>query len=41
MNDSIVDRVRELNEKIANISAGAGINSDNIHLVAISKKTTF
>lgn len=34
----INDRVQKLKEKIADISAGLGINSDNIHLVAISKK---
>lgn len=38
MNESIKDRVQKLNEKIAEISAGMGINSDNIHLVAISKR---
>jgi len=38
MNESIKDKVQKLNENIADISAGVGINSDNIHLVAVSKR---
>jgi len=38
MNESIKNRVQQFNEKIADVSAGVGINSDNIHLVAISKR---
>ena len=38
MNGSIKDRVHKLRDKIAEISAGAGINPDNMHLVAVSKR---
>ena len=38
MNESIKDRIQKLNENIADISAKAGINPDNINLVAVSKK---
>lgn len=38
MNESIYERVQKLNEKISKLSAAVGIDSDNIHLVAISKK---
>ncbi len=38
MNESIKDRVQKLRNKIADISAGVGINSDNIHMVAVSKR---
>ena len=38
MNESIKDRVQKLRDKIAEISAGAGINPDNMHLVAVSKR---
>ena len=38
MNESIKDRVQKLLDNIAEISAGAGIDSDNIHLVAVSKR---
>ena len=38
MNESIKEKVQKLRDKIADISAEAGVNSDNIHLVAVSKK---
>ena len=38
MNESIKDRLQKLREKIAEISAGAGIDSDNINLIAVSKR---
>lgn len=38
MNESIKDRIQKIKDKIADISAGEGINSDNIHLVAVSKR---
>lgn len=38
MNESINDRVRKLNDKIANLAVGAGFNSDSINLVAVSKR---
>jgi len=38
MNESIKDRVQKLNENIADISASIGINSDNINLIAVSKR---
>jgi pyridoxal phosphate enzyme (YggS family) len=38
MNESIREKVQKLTDKIAVISAEAGKDSDNIHLVAVSKK---
>jgi PLP dependent protein len=38
MNESIKNRVKILNENIAEIAVGMGINTDSIHLVAISKR---
>jgi pyridoxal phosphate enzyme (YggS family) len=38
MAESINDKIQKLNDKIANITAGIGISSDNVHLIAVSKK---
>ena len=38
MNELIIDRIQKLNDKIAKFAEGVGAKSDEIHIIAISKK---